>query len=254
MKDELMIIAHHLASRLCAALAMGGPAGETEEERRARKRAKKEAKAAALAAKAAAAGQSKPAKGNKAGKKKDKKERRRSQGEGGEGGDGEAMDVDTTIEGGAFARSLAAGQRDEGQEGGAAAGGVAGEQQPEDNEPDKDKEKELTFKEMYMDMFTEEFADDLDQLRQNEAAKDPEGKGGLRVDALVDAIEAGMDVFTDLEKALYVEYLQPGRPKGPPIQKHHLDIKGSVAATESRERVHRAVLEAEKKRAEERTQ
>ena len=90
-----------------------------------------------------------------------------------------------------------------------APGGASGGEQQ--------RERPGSFKELYMDMFTEEFGDDLDALRKAEADAATAGSGsGLRVAALVAAIEAGADVFSPLEKQLYVDHLRPPTRRAAP--------------------------------------
>ena len=68
-------------------------------------------------------------------------------------------------------------------------------------ETNKENERiEEGFRDYYMSALTETFGDDLDRLRQQEALDE----GQLAV--LIDALEAGQDSYTLLDKQLTVQY------------------------------------------------
>jgi len=64
-----------------------------------------------------------------------------------------------------------------------------------------------TFRNFYMNAFTNVFGDELNQLRQEE------NFNGRKVTLLIDCIEQGIDIFSDLEKSFVVNSLQRSNQK-----------------------------------------
>jgi hypothetical protein len=58
---------------------------------------------------------------------------------------------------------------------------------------------ERRFREYYMSALTQAFGSDLDKIRQEE------NFDANRLDILVDSLETGIDIFTDLEKQIALE-------------------------------------------------
>lgn len=76
---------------------------------------------------------------------------------------------------------------------------------------DQEEAKPASFRDFYMDCFMESFGDDMEKMRRGE------GSDTVRVDFLLQCIESGVDIFSDVEQRIHIEALRVGK-KGRPIQ------------------------------------
>ncbi|KAK3247836.1 hypothetical protein CYMTET_42682 [Cymbomonas tetramitiformis] len=76
---------------------------------------------------------------------------------------------------------------------------------------DQEETKPASFRDFYMDCFMESFGDDMEKMRRGE------GSDTVRVDFLLQCIESGVDIFSDVEQRIHIEALRVGK-KGRPIQ------------------------------------
>ncbi|CEG71677.1 hypothetical protein RMATCC62417_07373 [Rhizopus microsporus] len=66
----------------------------------------------------------------------------------------------------------------------------------DDNTPQKDKTSSERFRDLFMTKVTQAFSTDLDQIRQEP------GLDGPRLNVLIDSLEAGIDIFSSIEKEI----------------------------------------------------
>ncbi|KAG1175573.1 hypothetical protein G6F70_003978 [Rhizopus microsporus] len=66
----------------------------------------------------------------------------------------------------------------------------------DDNMPQKDKTSSERFRDLFMTKITQAFSTDLDQIRQEP------GLDGPRLNVLIDSLEAGIDIFSSIEKEI----------------------------------------------------
>lgn len=62
--------------------------------------------------------------------------------------------------------------------------------------PQKDKTSSERFRDLFMTKITQAFSTDLDQIRQEP------GLDGPRLNVLIDSLEAGIDIFSSIEKEI----------------------------------------------------